>query len=58
MLDRWLAARRSKPEITFHLSPGTPAMAAIWIILAKTRYGAELIEILERARASHSFRAL
>jgi sigma54-dependent transcription regulator len=30
--------------ITFHLSPGTPAMAAVWIILSKTRYPAELIE--------------
>ena len=31
-------------EMTFHLSPGTPAMAAVWIILSKTRYPAELIE--------------
>ncbi|MGQ0732462.1 MAG: sigma-54 interaction domain-containing protein [Acidobacteriota bacterium] len=31
-------------DLTFHLSPGTPAMAAVWIILAKTRYPAELIE--------------
>lgn len=31
-------------ELTFHLSPGTPAMAAVWIILAKTRFPAELIE--------------
>jgi hypothetical protein len=31
-------------RLTFHLSPGTPAMAAVWIILAKTRFGAELIE--------------
>jgi transcriptional regulator with PAS, ATPase and Fis domain len=31
-------------KLTFHLSPGTPAMAAVWIILAKTRYPAELIE--------------
>ncbi|WP_437551519.1 sigma-54 dependent transcriptional regulator [Sorangium sp. So ce367] len=29
---------------TFHLSPGTPAMAAIWILVAKTRFEAELIE--------------
>ena len=29
---------------TFHLSPGTPAMAAVWIILAKAFYGAELIQ--------------
>lgn len=33
-----------EPELTFHLSPGTPAMAAVWIILAKTNYPAELIE--------------
>jgi len=31
-------------NLTFHLSPGTPAMAAVWIILAKTRFPAELIE--------------
>ena len=31
-------------KLTFHLSPGTPAIAAIWIILAKTRFPAELIE--------------
>ncbi len=31
-------------ELSFHLSPGTPAMAAVWIILAKTRFPAELIE--------------
>lgn len=30
--------------LTLHLSPGTPAMAAIWILLAKTRYPARLIE--------------
>lgn len=30
--------------ITLHLSPGTPAMAAVWIILAKTKFQAELIE--------------
>ena len=29
---------------TFHLSPGTPAMAAVWIIIAKTRCPAALIE--------------
>ncbi len=31
--------------LTLHLSPGTPAMAAVWILLAKTRFpAAELIE--------------
>ncbi|WP_052812922.1 sigma 54-interacting transcriptional regulator [Desulfonatronum thioautotrophicum] len=30
--------------LTLHLSPGTPAMAAVWIILAKTRFPARLIE--------------
>jgi len=34
----------SGARLTFHLSPGTPAMAAVWIILAKTRFRAELIE--------------
>ena len=31
-------------ELTFHLSPGTSAMAAVWILLAKTRFPAALIE--------------
>lgn len=31
-------------SLVFHLSPGTPAMAAVWIILGKTRFPAELIE--------------
>jgi transcriptional regulator with PAS, ATPase and Fis domain len=34
----------SEAQLTFHLSPGTPAMAAVWIILAKTRFPAELVE--------------
>lgn len=41
-----LAGKKEHDELslTFHLSPGTPAMAAVWIILAKTRFPAELIE--------------
>lgn len=35
---------RNDVELTFHLSPGTPAMAAIWIMLAKTRFPAKLIQ--------------
>ena len=31
-------------QLTFHVSPGTPAMAAVWVLLAKTRFPAELIE--------------
>lgn len=40
------AARLPAPgvEPIFHLSPGTPAMTAIWIILAKTRFPARLIQ--------------
>lgn len=30
--------------LTFHLSPGTPAMAAVWMLLAKTIYPATLIQ--------------
>ncbi len=35
--------------LIFHISPGTPAMAAVWILLAKTRFPAELIESSPRA---------
>ena len=30
--------------LTYHLSPGTPAMAAIWILLSKTSHPAEILE--------------
>ena len=30
--------------LTFHLSPGTPAMSAVWIIIANSRFPAALIE--------------
>ena len=39
--------RKTGPEdtrLTFHLSPGTPAMAAVFVILSKTRFNAELIQ--------------
>jgi transcriptional regulator with PAS, ATPase and Fis domain len=42
-----LRAQDDRPRdtsLTFHLSPGTPAMAAVWILLGKTRFPAELIE--------------
>jgi transcriptional regulator with GAF, ATPase, and Fis domain len=31
-------------DMTFHLSPGTPAMSAVWVILSKSRYPAALIQ--------------
>ena len=34
----------SRTELTFQLSSGTPPMTAIWIILAKTRFPATLIQ--------------
>ena len=43
-----LAEGDGDTSLTFHLSPGTPAMAAVWIILAKTRFPAELIESSRR----------
>jgi transcriptional regulator with PAS, ATPase and Fis domain len=39
-----LGDQRATTSLAYHLSPGTPAMAAVWIILAKTRFPAELIE--------------
>lgn len=38
--------KRAAPlaPLTFHLSPGTSAMAALWVLLAKTAYPARLIE--------------
>lgn len=47
VIGRIQAIRHEQGEtarLTYHLSPGTPAMAAVWIIVAKTRFAAELIE--------------
>jgi transcriptional regulator with PAS, ATPase and Fis domain len=41
---RALAEKPQTTALTFHLSPGTPAMAAVWILLGKTRFPAELLE--------------
>lgn len=47
---RWaLAEYGDRAKLTFHLSPGTPAMASIWIIVAKTRFQADLIESSKEA---------
>jgi DNA-binding NtrC family response regulator len=43
-VDKALGGRARGTQLTFHLSPGTPAMAAVWILLGKTRFPAELIE--------------
>jgi len=34
------SVNRQKAELCIHLSPGTPAMTAIWVLLGKTRYPA------------------
>ncbi len=37
--------KNDKARLIFHISPGTPSMHAVWILLAKTRFqGAELIQ--------------
>ena len=35
-------------DLTIHVSPGTPAMQAVWVLLAKTRYPAALIQSHEK----------
>jgi DNA-binding NtrC family response regulator len=35
---------KERPTLTYHLSPGTPAMAAVWILLGKTLFPARFIE--------------
>jgi transcriptional regulator with PAS, ATPase and Fis domain len=44
VIEKLRGTRADIPDLTFHLSPGTPAMAAVWIILSKTRFPAELVE--------------
>ncbi len=42
-LDRY-KSQNPKENLTFHISPGTPAMSAVWIIIANSRFPAALIE--------------
>lgn len=44
VIREYLGKFGANAELTFHLSPGTPAMAAVWILLAKTQFSAQLIE--------------
>jgi DNA-binding NtrC family response regulator len=44
VLEKVAAQYADGLDLVLHLSPGTPAMAAVWIILAKTRFPAKLIE--------------
>ena len=43
-VQRLLGENAREVGLTYHLSSGTPAMAAIWLLLGKTRFPAELIE--------------
>lgn len=43
-LDRDLRDLDERPELSFNHSSGTPAMAATWVILGKTKYRAELLQ--------------
>lgn len=36
--------RKNESPLTYHLSPGTPAMQSVWILLAKTTHPAKLIQ--------------
>ena len=46
VVQKIIKSEAQKCNIVFHLSPGTPAMQAMWILLAKSRFfpDAELIE--------------
>jgi DNA-binding NtrC family response regulator len=39
-----LAQTKKEPELFFHLSPGTPVMASVWLLLATSRFPADLLE--------------
>ncbi len=47
-LDFSRATFGTDARLTIHISPGTPAMQAVWVLLAKTRYPAELVQSHEK----------
>jgi DNA-binding NtrC family response regulator len=44
VVEEAIASKPQSPRLTFHLSPGTPVMASVWLILGTSRFPAELIE--------------
>lgn len=48
-----LSTRHPSLALTFHLSPGTSAMSAIWLLLAKTTYNAKLLRTSKEEGAVH-----
>lgn len=44
IVDSLVGEAGERVGLTFHLSPGTPAMASIWVLLGTTKYDAELVE--------------
>ncbi len=45
--EAWEAARANQWQFCIHLSPGTPTMAAVSVLLGKTRYPATLYQTYE-----------
>lgn len=39
-----VTAKHQNSQLCLHLSPGTPAMAAVWLLLGKTKYNARFIQ--------------
>ena len=39
-----VSTAHAQPELSFYLSPGTPVMASVWLLLATSRFPAQLIE--------------
>ncbi|MDJ0275191.1 sigma 54-interacting transcriptional regulator [Sphingomonas sp. 2R-10] len=50
VLDGHLAELRDAVDVALYLSPGTPVMAATWLILGKTRYHQLPISFLESSQ--------
>ncbi len=44
-----LAKEKPEARLVFHLSPGTPAMSAVWLLLAKASFDADLIQTSREA---------
>ncbi len=42
--ERYRGWRERRAEVCFHLSPGTPSMAAVWVLLGKSLYPATLYQ--------------
>ena len=57
-LEDLTSSGKEERQLTVHISPGTPAMAAVWILLAKSRFPGRADRVFEGSWCPHGRSAI